>query len=1585
MTKHLASAIGICMLAVAVWTLPSVVQAQSEQISQTGWSLKYVDSWSSGLMQPGQYAFDDEPGTIWQSGSGWPHEIQIDMGAIYEVTGFHFLPRQEGSWGQPHQYEFYVSADGSTWGSAVSTGYLSDVKLEPTTVTFSAKTGRYIRMRLLTPCDFTSSTKTAVAELNVIGYPTSANSPPLVSLTQPRKRQPLEWRYEPCSVTLKAVASPKGASAVTKVQFYHGTTLIGEDTSKPYSCSWSGIAAGTYSLTAKATYADATTSTSPAVSYTVKSSTHGTPMSQTAWSLKYVSSWRWADIGYGGGTAAFDGSPYTGWVTDNNSEPPNDYPHEIQINLGATYTIGGFLFTPVQDHGGWGTPKDYEFYVSSDGNNWGSPVASGTWTYAPDSWGNTFYLQTKTADCTPVAGRYIRMRVLSGYVASSLVMRCAELNVKTTAEIDPTVPPSNLSATAQSSTEILVSWQDNSDNETGFRIKRSTDGVNYATLVEPGPNVTEYADTGLTPETQYYYLVKARGLDGGSDYIGPASDTTPAGSGPAPAIAVDPTNIVVSVQQGQDAADKTFQVWNSGGGTLLYNVLESTTKFSVAPTSESSTGSADKNTHTITFTTASMATGVHSRTISVQDNGSGASNGPITVNVQIQVTQTVPAAPSGLTAETVSATQINLSWTDNSDNEDGFRVRRSLDGVDYYVLDPIVVGPNLTSCVDTGLTPETRYYYKVKATGAGGSDYSNVAHDTTSATSTPTRAYLLLGQSNMSGRGDIEPDPDQVPHPRVLQLSAVNHWLTAIDPLHHHDYPGNVAVGPGLTFGKTVANSNATDVVGLLPCAHGGTAISEWAKGTMLYSNAIGRAAAATNDGVVLMGILWHQGEADSKNTTDANAYQQKLTNLVNDLRADLGAPDLPFICGQLGEWLPAGSYPYAATVNVALSNMPSIVNNTACVSAGGLSHKGDFIHFDAASARELGRRYAAALAALSAPPTPPAAPSGLTATAQSATEISLSWADNSDNEDGFRVRRSLNGSDFYTLDPILVGPDVTSCVDSGLDPATHYYYKVKATGAGVGSDYSNIADDTTHAGGPATLFTAYNDLCWVTGDPDTNITKVSGAPGAETGELVNYADGAATGVRLSVLSSVANTGQGMDPAAGTPAADMFAGIVGCEGLLTASDVTITLDGLNAENRYEITLFGNRGVPAYSGRTSTFTISGAYSFTNTSSPGTTLMTQTLMDDTTEVGTGYNTAAGLLAQFSEVDPGGDGRITFTMATETGGRYVNALRVRALEGPGLPASTAIVGKGASWNYRPGTSELSDPADAWPDPAFVESGWSNGPAPFGYGPLSYGTALSMQGNYVSVFLRKAFTLSDAAAVTHLKLDIDYDDGFIVWLNGRELARVNVAGAPGSEVAYDATCPGYVAANQANWTGIFKGVELPALGSNNVLAAQLFNNTLGSGDAIMDLALSVIRTELTVGEDSDQNRLPDDWETDQLSGPGTDPNGDPDMDGHLNIEEYGAGTDPDSGTSYFAVQAGIADGKVEVQIPTIAAIGPGYTGCTRYYALEERDALSPGNAWQTVPGCNRLLGDGSTIVYNAALDETTKLYRGRVWIEKE
>jgi hypothetical protein len=223
--------------------------------------------------------------------------------------------------------------------------------------------------------------------------------------------------------------------------------------------------------------------------------------------------------------------------------------------------------------------------------------------------------------------------------------------------------------------------------------------------------------------------------------------------------------------------------------------------------------------------------------------------------------------------------------------------------------------------------------------------------------------FLLVGQSNMAGRGVVEAQ-DQKPHPRVLMLNKEGAWVPAVDPLHF-DKPG-AGVGLGKSFGESLAEANPGVTIGLIPCAVGGSPIDTWKPGVFYpatkshpWDDMVKRVETALPAGT-LKGILWHQGESDAKPML-AETYEAKLHDLIARLRTLVKAPEVPFIAGQMGQFEGVPWSPENVLVDRAHRELPKQVPHTAFVNAEGLKHKGDKIHFDSASFRELGRRYAAA------------------------------------------------------------------------------------------------------------------------------------------------------------------------------------------------------------------------------------------------------------------------------------------------------------------------------------------------------------------------------------------------------------------------------------------------------------------------------------------------------------------------------------------------------------------------------------------------------------------------------------------------
>lgn len=221
-------------------------------------------------------------------------------------------------------------------------------------------------------------------------------------------------------------------------------------------------------------------------------------------------------------------------------------------------------------------------------------------------------------------------------------------------------------------------------------------------------------------------------------------------------------------------------------------------------------------------------------------------------------------------------------------------------------------------------------------------------------------SVLMIGQSNMAGRGNIG-DVEPIENPDCYML-RMGRWQPMREPVNTDRGVFDGEFRSGISLAASFADELSRRIhkpVGLIPCADGGTKVSQWMPGELLFDHAVMMTQLAMRTSR-LGGIIWHQGESDSVNG-DIEIYKRDLITMLTELRRRLHAEDLPLVLGELSlqtqreKWNLAD---WPEKVNAALLEVARQLPNCAVASAEGLSIKPDGIHFDARSLRAFGLRY---------------------------------------------------------------------------------------------------------------------------------------------------------------------------------------------------------------------------------------------------------------------------------------------------------------------------------------------------------------------------------------------------------------------------------------------------------------------------------------------------------------------------------------------------------------------------------------------------------------------------------------------------
>jgi hypothetical protein len=299
--------------------------------------------------------------------------------------------------------------------------------------------------------------------------------------------------------------------------------------------------------------------------------------------------------------------------------------------------------------------------------------------------------------------------------------------------------PSGLEVVAISSSEILLTWNDNSDDESGFEIQRAKglDGP-LSKIASVKANVTGYTDNDLSAEILYCYRVRATIGKGKnkqySSYTPTECATTLSGPPGEPPADNRPTDLMATGQPGAVGL-----AWNDNWDAETHYAIERCGP--VLPDPDSQHGCSDfrglvrvgANSTTYSDEGVTAALEYCYRVKGMREKGRKVSYTEYSnVDCAVPIADASPVGgPTGLVATPISYLAVELVWTDGSTGEEWFEIERVANGLTTTIVVP---GPNREVYIDTGLVPSTSYLYTVRAVNVEGpSDDSNQDGATTDA------------------------------------------------------------------------------------------------------------------------------------------------------------------------------------------------------------------------------------------------------------------------------------------------------------------------------------------------------------------------------------------------------------------------------------------------------------------------------------------------------------------------------------------------------------------------------------------------------------------------------------------------------------------------------------------------------------------------------------------------------------------------------------------------------------------------------------------------------------------------------------
>jgi hypothetical protein len=524
---------------------------------------------------------------------------------------------------------------------------------------------------------------------------------------------------------------------------------------------------------------------------------------------------------------------------------------------------------------------------------------------------------------------------------------------------------------------------------------------------------------------------------------------------------------------------------------------------------------------TISANTASISAGGHDVRVVFETSTTVAFN---YFSLNLAQAAATPAAPTALNATATSATAVKLTWTDNSNNETGFKVQRQ-NGATWTTL--TTTGANVVTYSDNTVAPNSSYTYRVIATNANG---DSAASNTDSAT-TPALAAAptgLTAAATSSTQVVLDWDDGSVGVSTGFRIErSINggafSLLTTVGASITEYTDNSVAASTTYTY-----RVNATSAGGDSAFSNSATTMTPAANVVTTFLSNLAWTSATTGWGVVqqdesiagnalkIRGVTYAKGigtHASSQivyNLNGAGFTTFLATVGVDDEVNGKGVGSVQFkVIGDGVTLFDSGvvtNNGAAVNINVSVAGVKTL---TLLATDGGDGI--DYDHADWANARLL------------APPALPQSPTGLAAAAVSSSQINLSWASTDASVSGFSIERSSDGVTFAPLATVPANAR-TSSDTAGLLAGATYTYRVQASNAAGASGYSNTSAATTLVAATATYL---SDMQWVSATSGWSTVQLdkSISENAITLGTTTYAKGLGTHADSTIVYNLAGLG----------------------------------------------------------------------------------------------------------------------------------------------------------------------------------------------------------------------------------------------------------------------------------------------------------------------------------------------------------------------------------------------------------------------------------------------------------------------------